>query len=105
MLDDFGTGYSSLSYLRRLPVDELKIDRSFVAGLASGLDEVIVRSTIDLAHNLGLTVVAEGVENENAQTRLCEMGCDAAQGTFISPPAGASVVRDWLRRQTLLGLP
>ena len=105
VLDDFGTGYSSLSYLRRLPVDELKIDRSFVAGLASGLDEVIVRSTIDLAHNLGLTVVAEGVENENAQTRLCEMGCDAAQGTFISPPAGASVVRDWLRRQTLLGLP
>src|SRR5207247_6004417 len=104
VLDDFGTGYSSLSYLRRLPVDELKIDRSFVAGLVSGQDEVIVRSTIDLAHNLGLTVVAEGVENEDVQTRLLEMGCDAAQGTFISPPAGASDIRTWLRQQTLLGL-
>ena len=99
VLDDFGTGYSSLSYLRRLPVDELKIDRSFVAGLASGQDEVIVRSTIDLAHNLGLTVVAEGVENADVQARLLAMGCDAAQGTFISPPAAASVVRTWLRQQ------
>jgi diguanylate cyclase (GGDEF)-like protein len=104
VIDDFGTGYSSLSYLRRLPVDELKIDRSFVAGLATGQDEVIVRSTIDLAHNLGLTVVAEGVESENVQTRLLTMGCDAAQGTFISAPAPASVVRAWLRQQTLLGL-
>ncbi len=104
VLDDFGTGYSSLSYLRRLPVDELKIDRSFVAGLATGQDEVIVRSTIDLAHNLGLTVVAEGVESEHVQMRLLALGCDAAQGTFISPPAGASVIRNWLRQQTLLGL-
>jgi diguanylate cyclase (GGDEF)-like protein len=103
VIDDFGTGYSSLSYLRRLPVDELKIDRSFIAGLGSGEDEVIVRSTIDLAHNLGLTVVAEGVESEPARARLVEMGCDAVQGTFISPPASLSAIRLWIRQQALLG--
>ena len=93
VIDDFGTGYSSLSYLRRLPADELKIDRSFVAGLMTGQDDVIVRSTIDLAHNLGLTVVAEGVENADVLARLLAMGCDAAQGTYISPPGSASVIR------------
>jgi diguanylate cyclase (GGDEF)-like protein len=93
VIDDFGTGYSSLSYLRRLPADELKIDRSFVAGLMTGQDDVIVRSTIDLAHNLGLTVVAEGVENADVLARLLAMGCDAAQGTFISPPGSATVIR------------
>jgi EAL domain-containing protein (putative c-di-GMP-specific phosphodiesterase class I) len=103
VIDDFGTGYSSLSYLRRLPVDELKIDRTFVAALENGEDEVIVRSTIDLAHNLGLAVVAEGVESAAVQDRLLEMGCDAVQGTFISPPAGLAAVRDWIRQQTLLG--
>ena len=97
MIDDFGTGYSSLSYLRRLPVDELKIDRSFVAGLMTGQDDVIVRSTIDLAHNLGLTVVAEGVENAEVQARLLAMGCDAAQGTFISPPGSAADIRERMR--------
>ena len=93
VIDDFGTGYSSLSYLRRLPADELKIDRSFVTGLMTGQDDVIVRSTIDLAHNLGLTVVAEGVENADVLARLLAMGCDAAQGTYISPPGSASVIR------------
>jgi diguanylate cyclase (GGDEF)-like protein len=104
VIDDFGTGYSSLSYLRRLPVDELKIDRSFVAVLLTGRDDVIVRSTIDLAHNLGLRVVAEGVESEEVQMRLLELGCDAAQGTYISPPASAATLRDWMGQQNLLGM-
>jgi EAL domain-containing protein (putative c-di-GMP-specific phosphodiesterase class I) len=104
VIDDFGTGYSSLSYLRRLPVDELKIDRSFVMGLMTSQDDVIVRSTIDLAHNLGLTVVAEGVENEDVQLRLQAMGCDVVQGTFISPPRPASAMRDWMAEQNLLGM-
>jgi diguanylate cyclase (GGDEF)-like protein len=103
VIDDFGTGYSSLSYLRRLPADELKIDRSFVAGLMEGQDDVIVRSTIDLAHNLGLTVVAEGVESAEVQARLLAMGCDAAQGTFISPPASAAVIRERMREQNQPG--
>ncbi len=96
VIDDFGTGYSSLSYLRRLPVDELKIDRSFITGLLTGQDDVIVRSTIDLAHNLGLKVVAEGVENDEVQARLRALGCDAVQGTFIRAPAPAADVRAWL---------
>ena len=104
VIDDFGTGYSSLSYLRRLPVDELKIDRSFIAGLLTGHDDVIVRSTIDLAHNLGLTVVAEGVESDEVQARLMALGCDAAQGTFIRAPAPAAAVREWIGAQNLLGL-
>ncbi len=104
VIDDFGTGYSSLSYLSRLPVDELKIDRSFVMGLTASQDDVIVRSTIDLAHNLGLTVVAEGVENEDVQTRLQTMGCDVVQGTFISAPRPASAMRDWMSQQNLLGI-
>ena len=104
VIDDFGTGYSSLSYLRRLPVDELKIDKSFVAALLTAQDDVIVRSTIDLAHNLGLRVVAEGVESADVQMRLLELGCDAAQGTFISPPAGAAGLREWIGQQNLLGL-
>ena len=102
-IDDFGTGYSSLSYLRRLAVDELKIDRSFILGLGAGLDDVIVRSTIDLAHNLGLTVVAEGVESDVVQAMLAAMGCDAAQGTYISAPATAAAMRDWIVHRNLLG--
>jgi EAL domain-containing protein (putative c-di-GMP-specific phosphodiesterase class I) len=92
-IDDFGIGYSSLGYLRRLPVDELKIDRSFVIGLGISQDDVIVRSTIDLAHNLGLSVVAEGVETLDVQERLLALGCDAAQGFFIGAPADADVTR------------
>jgi len=103
VIDDFGTGYSSLSYLRRLPVDELKIDRSFVANLMSGQDEVIVRSAIDLAHNLGLTVVAEGVESAEVQMQLQTMGCDVAQGTSISPPRRADEMAAWMGDQNLLG--
>jgi EAL domain-containing protein (putative c-di-GMP-specific phosphodiesterase class I) len=102
-IDDFGTGYSSLGYLRRLPVDALKIDRSFVIGLGTSQDDVIVRSTIDLAHNLGLSVVAEGVETLDVQERLLALGCDAAQGFFISAPAGADVTRQWIAERGAQG--
>jgi EAL domain-containing protein (putative c-di-GMP-specific phosphodiesterase class I) len=94
-IDDFGAGYSSLSYLQRLPVDQLKIDRSLVSGLAAGAD-AIVRSTIDLAHNLGLTVVGEGVESEAVHAHLLELGCDAAQGFFIAKPGPADETRRWV---------
>jgi len=96
-IDDFGTGYSSLSYLRRLPVGELKIDQSFVANvLIDEQDEVIVRSTIDLGHNLGLVVVAEGVENNEVLDRLRQLGCDIAQGYCISRPLAPAHFLSWL---------
>ena len=96
-IDDFGTGYSSLEYLKRLPVDELKIDRSFVIDMATSKnDEAIVRSTVDLAHNLGLSVVAEGVENQHSLDLLKEMGCDAMQGYFTSKPLSASEASEYL---------
>jgi EAL domain-containing protein (putative c-di-GMP-specific phosphodiesterase class I) len=97
-VDDFGTGYSSLSYLRRLPVQELKIDQSFVYGmLTDPQDDVIVRSTIDLGHNLGLSVVAEGVENEATLRSLAEMGCDIAQGYGIAHPLEVEDLIEWVR--------
>jgi EAL domain-containing protein (putative c-di-GMP-specific phosphodiesterase class I) len=84
-VDGFGTGYSSLAYLQNLPVDQLKIDQSFVINLATVPgDAVIVRSTIDLAHNLGMTVVAEGVEDENTLDILAQYECDSAQGHLFS---------------------
>ena len=96
-IDDFGTGYSSLSYLRRLPVGELKIDQSFVANvLIDEQDEVIVRSTIDLGHNLGLVVVAEGVENNEVLDHLRVLGCDVAQGYCISRPLAPVHFLSWL---------
>ena len=95
-IDDFGTGYSSLAYLKRLPVNELKIDKSFVLGMQSGGGDVqIVRSTIDLAHNLGLTVVAEGVEDAVLLDRLRAMACDEAQGYHISRPMPAEQFLGW----------
>ena len=96
-IDDFGTGYSSLAYLKRLPVQTLKIDNSFVSNMLDDLqDELIVNSTIHLAHNLGLTVVAEGVENEALLVRLSEMGCDEAQGYFIGRPMAAINTDEWI---------
>jgi EAL domain-containing protein (putative c-di-GMP-specific phosphodiesterase class I) len=89
-VDDFGTGYSSLSYLKRLPVQEVKIDRSFVMNMSTDEnDAVIVRSTIDLGHNLGLRVVAEGVEDLESWHKLAELGCDHAQGYLMSRPVSA----------------
>ncbi len=95
-IDDFGTGYSSLAYLKRLPVDEMKIDKSFVMGMEKDLDDAqIVRSTIDLAHNLGLTVVAEGVENAKVWELLRDLDCDDAQGYHMGRPMPATDFNAW----------
>jgi diguanylate cyclase len=96
-IDDFGTGFSSLAYLQKLPLDEIKIDKSFVFGmLESHNDGVIVRSTIDLAHNLGLTVVAAGVENVDHIDALARLDCDLAQGFCISPALNIDLLGQWL---------
>ncbi|MFZ6747879.1 putative bifunctional diguanylate cyclase/phosphodiesterase [Undibacterium sp. Ren11W] len=96
-IDDFGTGYSSLAYLKKLPVDELKIDKSFVLNMEQDADDSkIVKSTIDLGHNMGLRVVAEGVENLAVMQLLKEMGCDQAQGYYISKAMPAAELPAWL---------
>jgi len=98
-IDDFGTGYSAFSYLQRLPVDEIKIDRSFVIGMESDQRKhQIVRSTIQLGHNLGLRVVAEGVESQLVQDQLEELGCDVVQGYHIGRPMSADLCGARLRR-------
>jgi EAL domain-containing protein (putative c-di-GMP-specific phosphodiesterase class I) len=97
-LDDFGTGYSSLVHLRRLPVSELKIDRSFVARLVVDPEDAeIVRCTIDLAHSLGLLVVAEGVEDDETWERLRELRCDAVQGWLVAAAMPPDEATNWLR--------
>ena len=96
-IDDFGTGYSSLAYLKQLPVSIIKIDKSFVMDMTRDVDDAsIVRATIDLAHNLGLKVVAEGVENEETWSALQALGCDFQQGYYISKPAPAENLVRWL---------
>lgn len=100
-LDDFGTGQSSLTQLRRLPLDEVKIDKSFVMNMADQKDDVIVRATIDLAHKLGLRVVGEGVETADLLERLTELGCESAQGYYISKPVPADEFPSWARRWQL----
>ena len=99
-IDDFGTGYSSLAYLKRLPVNEIKVDRSFVMNMDEDEDDAtIVRSTIDLGRNLGLDVVAEGVESEQVWERLRTLGCTAAQGYYLSRPVPASELQAWLEQR------
>ena len=96
-IDDFGTGYSSLAYLKKLPVGELKIDKTFVMQMSeNSMDRKIVQSVIDLAHNMELQVVAEGVENEASLDMLVSMGCDFAQGYFIAKPMSLSDLPGWL---------
>jgi EAL domain-containing protein (putative c-di-GMP-specific phosphodiesterase class I) len=98
-LDDFGTGYSSMQHLRRLPLAEVKIDRSFVLGMADDSDdEAIVRSIIELSGALGLRVVAEGVEDERTFRLLAAAGCDVAQGWFYARPMPADQLASWLSR-------
>jgi len=96
-IDDFGTGYSSLAYLQRLPVDDIKVDRSFVLSmLKNSSDEAIVRSTIELAHSLGLRAIAEGVEDNATLDRLRALGCDLAQGYYLGRPMPLAQLTEWL---------
>ncbi|HEX7165911.1 MAG TPA: EAL domain-containing protein, partial [Acidimicrobiales bacterium] len=95
-IDDFGTGYSSLAYLKRLPVDELKIDRSFVQELARGQGTAVVQTIIGLGHELGLRVVAEGVESFDMLDALHGLGCDMIQGHHVSKPLPAIEFEHWL---------
>jgi EAL domain-containing protein (putative c-di-GMP-specific phosphodiesterase class I) len=96
-VDDFGTGYSSLAYLQNLPVDFIKIDRSFCMEMGEDAGKAtIVQSTIDLGHNLGLKVVAEGVESAEIYGKLADLGCDYAQGFFLSRPMSPEKATTWL---------
>ncbi len=101
-VDDFGTGYSSLAYLRRLPIDEIKIDKSFVLGMGTDLSDLaIVRAIVDLGHSLSLRVVAEGVEEEAARDALREMNCDQAQGYLIARPMPMDKFDAWIQARTV----
>jgi len=101
-VDDFGTGYSSLAYLRRLPIDEIKIDKSFVQGMVTDLsDHAIVRAIIDLGHSLGLRVVAEGVEEEAARDALLALSCDEMQGFLLARPMPIERLEAWLTTRTV----
>jgi predicted signal transduction protein with EAL and GGDEF domain len=100
-IDDFGTGYSSLSHLKRISVDEIKIDRSFVGGMRDDPNDAsIVKATVDLGRNLGLRVVAEGVEDRATWDLLAELACDEAQGYFLAHPMPAEAVTAWLSERT-----
>ena len=102
-IDDFGTGYSSLAYLRDLPIDELKLDRSFIFPMADDARAAaLVASTITLAHSLGLRMVAEGVENSTALTELTRLGCDQAQGYYLSRPVPPAELDHWLNQRATM---
>jgi EAL domain-containing protein (putative c-di-GMP-specific phosphodiesterase class I) len=99
-VDDFGTGYASLAYLSELPVDEIKIDRSFVMAMDRDVQYArIVRSTIDLGRNLALSVVAEGVETGAVWSQLADLGCHSAQGYFLARPLPAQELTPWLQER------
>ena len=107
-IDDFGAGYTSLGQLKNLPISELKIDRSFVMTMTEDpSNALIVRSVVDLGHNLGFTLVAEGVESEQTLTALAVLGCDIAQGYHLSRPITAAAFDTWCagRRITTIGRP
>jgi diguanylate cyclase (GGDEF)-like protein len=104
-IDDFGTGHSALTQLKRLPVDELKIDKSFVTRSDDAKDDAILRATIDLAHQLGLNVVAEGVEDDAAIARLAALGCEHAQGYGIGKPLPHDQLLPWLAQRRSAGRP
>ena len=96
-IDDFGTGYTSLASIKRLPVNEIKIDKSFVTHMLTGKkDAMLVRTVIELGHNFGLTVVAEGVETQEVMDALAALGCDEVQGYFISKPMAYGPLKNWL---------
>ena len=101
-MDDFGTGHSSLAQIKNMPLHELKIDKSFITTLMSDdQNKAIVRTTIDLAHNMGLTVVAEGIEDEDTLRQLSELGCEQAQGFFMSKPVASDELIRWLKTRTV----
>jgi EAL domain-containing protein (putative c-di-GMP-specific phosphodiesterase class I) len=105
-IDDFGTGHSSLAYLQRLPVHEVKIDKSFILPMCADRDaRAIVQSIIQLAHNLELNVVAEGIEDERTWTELLHLGCDDGQGYYLSRPAAAGDFLEWLDATTWASTP
>jgi EAL domain-containing protein (putative c-di-GMP-specific phosphodiesterase class I) len=99
-IDDFGSGYSALSYLRDLPIDEVKLDRSFIEPiLVDERADAVVRSVVKLCHVLGLTTVVEGVEDAETAARVREYGCDVGQGYYFSPPVSSGEILELLRRQ------
>ena len=100
-IDDFGKGYSSLTYLKELPATEIKIDKQFIGTISHDeTDRQIVKSVIDLAHALGMKVVAEGVDNEENLSVVSELGCEMAQGFYIARPMRCEVVQDWMTSYT-----
>ncbi len=99
-VDDFGTGYSSMAYLKILPVDELKVDQSFVGHMTTSPDDtMLVQSAIDLGHNLGMTVVAEGVEDHQTLITLQDLGADVIQGYYLGRPMEATSLTEWVERR------
>ena len=101
-IDDFGTGYSSLAYLKQLPIKEIKIDRSFVIDMLEDANNaIIVQTTIDLAHNLGIRVIAEGVESAEVEKELQAMGCDEVQGYYYAKPTDSDTFMKKLKRAVI----